>query len=260
MKQTFQMLSTDLKRAFGSIGFLIAAAGIWIVYYSGARTEMLHAPDVLLLFKYSAGASGINTIQILLCVLPYTTSFCSDWNSKYIMPVVIRSGTYRYAWSKIISCALSSGASIALGILLFILPFTLRIPLVSAEAGNFEAFATRTLGGELLQNDHYIAYFAIYIYLAFLSGAFWSVVGLCASAYISNKFVALFTPFIGLYVLSLITYQFPPYLQLNKVTNGDFRIGSTSASLIYATLLIVALLAVVGFFFVKTVKKRLSNE
>jgi hypothetical protein len=260
MAQAFRILSIDLKRAIGSIGFILAVAGVCIVYYAGARSEMRYAPDILLLFKYSTEASGINKILILFCVLPYTTSFCSDWNSKYIRPVVVRIGSNKYAWSKIIVCALTSGISVAMGILLFVLPLMLRIPLVSPAAGNYESFSSEPLGGGLLLNGHYIAYYAMYIYLAFLAGAFWSVVGMGASAYISNKFVALFMPFIVLYMLGFISDKLPKWLQLINITNGDYLIGGTFTSLIYATLLVGVLLAGVGLLFSKTIKMRLANE
>lgn len=261
MKQTLKFLSIDIKRAFCSIGFLISVIGIWLVYYVGARSEISYASDVLLLFKYSTGASGFNKIIILFCALPYTTSFCVDWNSKYIRSISIRMGSKKnYAICKIIACALSSGIAVALGLILFIVPLTFKIPLVSTTGGNFEAFATQTLGGELLVKGHYVMYFAIYIYLAFLSGAFWSLVGLWISAYIPNKFVALFMPFITLYVFNLMTRSFPLCLQFNKVTNGDCLIGGTFMSLIYATVLAITFIIVVGSFFIKATERRLSNE
>ncbi|MBC8059812.1 MAG: hypothetical protein H7Y18_04020 [Clostridiaceae bacterium] len=260
MKETFQVFSMDIKRAFGSIGFFVAVLGVGIVYYTGARTLFGYA-DILLMFKYVTEASSFNHIVILFCVLPYTTSFCSDWNSKYIRLVVIRMGPLKYAVCKIITCAVSSGTAMVLGIILFILPLTLRIPLVDTYSrfSSYESFVT-TLGGGFLLNGHYIMYFAVYIYLMFLTAAFWSIVGLCASTYIPNKFVALFTPFIGLYVLSNITSKFPNWLRLDKVINGECIINGTFVSLIYATLFVTVLIAGVGLLFYENVERRISNE
>lgn len=255
MKKTVQVFCVDVKRAFGSVGFWLATAGVWAVYYAGAR-EVSYAPDILLLFKYSTEASGFNTLLTLLCVLPYTTSFCQDWNSRYIRSLVARSGLPRYAWSRVIACACSAGASVALGSLLFVLSFAFRLPLVSTAGGNYEAFATKTLGGALLLNGYPAAYFAVYIYLAVLAGAFWSVVGLCASAWITNKFVALFAPYIGFFTLGLVSSEWPLALQLTRVTRGDYQPGGTLASLLYATLFVAVLLGAVGFLFVTTIKKR----
>lgn len=260
MKGIFPALSMDIRRAFGSVGFFLAAFGVCMVYYAGARTFFSYA-DILFMFKYATGGSSFNHVLLLFCALPYTTSFCNDWNSKYIRSVVARMGTRRYALCKIISCALSSGTAMVLGIILFTLPLTLRIPLVdtSSRLANYQQFIT-TLGGGFLLNGHFIMYFIVYIYLAFLAAAFWSVLGLCVSAYIPNKFVALFTPFIGLYVLAYITSKFPIWLQLNKITNGDCIINGTFVSIIYATIFVTVLIACVGLLFYKTIERRLSNE
>ncbi len=260
MKQLIRLLAIDVKRAFGSFNFFLAIAGIWIVYYAGARDAMYDSAYVLLLFRYATEASGFNSILFLFCVLPYTTSFCSDWNSKFIRQVVGRAGIHKYALSKVISCAISAGAAATLGILFFLLSCAIKFPLVSPSGNTYENFVTTTLGGELLQSGHYAAYFAIYIYLVCLAGAFWSVVGLCSSAYITNKFVALFTPFIGIYVLSYATYKLPVWLRLNKVTWGEYEIGGVFTSLLYATSFVALLLAAVGFLFFKTAEKRLANE
>ncbi|MBX4262783.1 hypothetical protein KTC96_23275 (plasmid) [Clostridium estertheticum] len=260
MKATFQAISMDVRRAFCSFGFLLAILGVCMVYYAGAMTFFSYA-DILFMFKYATEGSSFNHVLLLFCALPYTTSFCNDWNSKYIRSIIARMGTKRYAASKIISCALSSGTAMVLGILLFIFPLLLRIPLVATNArlANYKQFVA-TLGGSFLLNGHFIMYFIIYIYLAFLAAAFWSVLGLCVSAYIPNKFVALFTPFIGLYVLAYITCYFPIWLQVNKITTGNFIINGTFISLIYATLFVTVLISCFGLLFHKAIKRRISNE
>lgn len=260
MKPIVRVMFIDLQRAFGSISFFLAVVGVAIIYYAGARSEINYAPDVLLLFKYSTEASGFHKLILLFCVLPYTISFCEDWNSNYIKAIVIRSGLRQYAISKMISCAFSAGISVWMGIALFIAPLMVNIPLVSTTAGNYEAFATQTLAGEWLLEGRYLLYFAVYIYLASLAGAFWAVVGLCASAFIPNKFVALFIPFIGFYILVFFTYEFPVWLQLSKIANGDIGIAGTFPSLLYATLLFAVLFFLVGLLFMKMVARRLSHD
>ena len=248
----------DLRRACSSFSFLLAVAGVWIIFYAGAKSELNAAMDVLVLFKYSIEASGVNTLYLLFCVLPYTTSFCTEWSSHYLKSVVIRIGPVKYALSKLVACALSSALAVMLGISIFILSFLARLPLVSTTAPNYKVF-TRTLGGEFLQNGPHIAYFALYILLLSLAGAFWATVGLCASAYLPNKFVALFTPYIGMFALSLLTSGLPPYLQINRITRTGVNMGGTFASLLYSVFFIGILFAGIGFLFVTKIKKRVSE-
>lgn len=259
MKRISNPLSMDLLRSFGSMGFFAAALGITMVCYAGILNELRHASDLLYLFKYSTDSNGFNMLIVLLFVLPYTTCFCSDWNSGFIRLSIVRTGFNKYGFFKVLACALSSGASVALGLALYILSLEPWIKLVDITASNFEFFSVRTLGGEFLLNGQYLKYFMVYIYLGFLKGAFWSVVGLCASAYLPNRFVALCTPFITYYVLSIATYRFPAWLRLNKIFDGLCIIKNTYITLIYATLLILSLITCVGLLFVRTVKRRLTN-
>jgi len=259
MKFIFKCLYMDLKRSFGTIGFLLAVVGVCVVYYSGAWNEIGFSQDILYLYKYSSEVSGFSTLITLFCVLPYTTGFCDDWNSQYIRPLFIRIGATRYGISKVIACALSSGTAVALGLILFIVSLMPWVTFVSKSAGNYEFFATNTLGGVFLLNGQNGMYFAIYIYLAFLAASFWSVFGLCASAYIPNKYVALCTPFIASYILNFVTNRFPVWARLNKIIDGSCIIGGTLLSIFYATLLFSFLTIGVGAIFVKKAKRRIAN-
>jgi fumarate reductase subunit D len=93
----------------------------------------------------------------------------------------------------------------------------------------------------------------------FLSAAFWSVVGLCASSYMPNKFVALCTPFIISFFLNRFTYTFPIWLRLNRISEGMCKFNGTVISLAYATLVYTVLTTVAGLIFVKNAKRRLAN-
>jgi hypothetical protein len=259
MNKSFNTLAMDLRRAFLSRGFWITASAVCILYYIGIWNEIKFAGDFLYLFKYSTDISSLNPLIAMLCVLPYTHSFCSDWNSQYIKFVIVRSGQDSYGISKVIACALSSGCAIALGMILFFISSMPWIKFVSPTATNFSFFSTQTLGGGLLLQGQYFLYLLTYIYLAFLTGAFWSVLGLCASAYIPNKYVALCTPFIAAATISLITVKFPVWLRLDKITEGSCILNGTFFSLSYATLIYTTLTIGAGMLFVKTAKRRMAN-
>lgn len=260
MKQTSQLIVTDCKRAICSTGFVVAVIGIWAVFFWGAKGVMSYAPDILLMVEYAASGSGTNSLVLLFCVLPYTMSFCSDWDSKYIRMIVARVGPFRYTVSKFFSCFFSSWLATAAGILFFILPFSLILPLVSPDAENVQNYvAMSTLQEQMLGQGQFVLYFIIYIFLRSLHNGFWAAVGLCASAYIPNRFVAVFVPYIGFFMLSFVTYQFPTWLRLSKLGTADFTLGGVAFNIIYAILFFAVLLFIMGLLFFQTVKKRVSN-
>ncbi|WP_101696622.1 hypothetical protein [Clostridium minihomine] len=260
MKQTLQLIATDCKRAIFSISFVVSVIGIWIVFSWGAHSVISENTDVLLMVQYASSASGTNNLILLFCVLPYTMSFCSDWDSGYIRLVAARSGSLRYAVSKYFSCFFSSCLATTVGMALFILPVTLNHPLVDASAENLQPYITLpTLEGQLLGQGQFVLYFIIYLFLRSLHNGFWATVGLCASVYIPNRFVAVFIPFIGFYVLKLVTYQFPTWLQLSKLGAANFILGGVGFNIMYAVFFFAALLLLGGLLFVKSVKRRVSN-
>lgn len=260
MNKIFNTLAMDLRRAFLSRGFWVAVVAMCTVYYAGIWNQIKFSEDFLYLFKYSLDASSLDPIITMICVLPYTNSFCSDWNSQYLKFVVIRSDKKSYGISKVIACALSSGCAIALGMILFFMTLIPWIKFVSPTAANFKFFSTQTLGGGLLLQGHYLLYFLTYVYLVFLTGAFWSVFGLSVSAYMPNKFVALCSPFIAEKILFIITSKFPVWLRLDKITQGSCIInGSYFISLSYATIIYTILTIGMGMLFVKAAKRRMAN-
>jgi len=255
MKRQINTLYVDLYRAFGSIEFLTAVFGVCIVYYIGAWSEIKFASDILYLFRYSSTSSTFYLLLVFVSVLPYTTCFCSDWNNEFIKPAMIRTGIREYCFSKVIACSLSSGC----GIIMFLLTLKPWYTLVSPSAGNYQFYATKTLGGSFLLNGQYYKYFIVYILLGFFAGALWSTAGLLVSAFIPDKFVALCSPFIIYYMLNIATMSFPVWLRLNRITEGMCIIGGTFFSLCYAAILFITFISIIGLAFNWAVKRRLAN-
>lgn len=260
MKQTLQLIVADCKRAIISNSFVVSIIGIYIVFFWGTYSVITEDTDVLLMIQYASAASGTNTLVLLFCVLPYTMSFCNDWESGYIRLVTARAGSARYAGSKFFSCFFSSFLATTLGMYLFVLPVTLTHPLVQINSDNLQPYiGMLTLEGQLLGQGHFVLYFILYIFFRSVQNGFWATVGLYASAYIPNRFVAVFIPFIGYFFLSLVTSQLPTWLQLSKLGALNFQLGGIFINIVYAISLFTSLLFLGCSLFVKIVKRRVSN-
>lgn len=83
---------TDLKRAFTSYGFAIGfVVNLIILFKTGASSD---------LFKVSVP---------VICSLPYTTAWLSDYQTGYIKFYLSRTSVTAYSWGKILSCGISGG-------------------------------------------------------------------------------------------------------------------------------------------------------
>ncbi|MBU5485121.1 hypothetical protein KQI86_12325 [Clostridium sp. MSJ-11] len=254
-------LVMDIRRSFLSIGFITSVIGTCFIYFLGDWIDILWGrSDVLTYFFISISIGRVIQFTILLSALPYTISFCTDWNSKYIRPCIMRTGVNKYGWSKVVSCYLSGTMSIALGSWLFIILLMFKFPLVSTSSQYYEA-CKNTMFGQFLIDGRHILYFAFRIHLIVMACGFFSVVGLYISTYLPNKFVALTSPFIVYYFLSQLGHELdlPWYLCVDLIIKGNFQLGGDFINIIYSTLLFAILTIFTGFLFVKGVRRRVSN-
>lgn len=263
MRNFMNMFNTDLYKAIKSWRFLAGVLGTVFVYLLIIKPEIGFGADVLYLYRISVEFIGVYHLMfILMCTIPYSTSFCMDFNSKNIKYSVVRSSVSSYSWSKVLSCAIAGGLTIALGTLVFILCASFFRPLVDSTKGISEAYLATT-GGELLSQGKYILYFSIYIGLSFFKGFVWSVVGLLISAYIPNIFVALSSPFILAYVYRIIAASFHIKFNVEEICNGhvgNFIGGSTLLTLAVGILKIIGITFLLGMAFNRKVKRRIANE
>ncbi|MEW8955936.1 hypothetical protein [Clostridium sp.] len=256
-----RILLMDFRRSFLSFGFIAASVGTCILLFLGDWGDIIRRDsDILSYFNVSVSIGGVLPLIMLLCSLPYTTNFCSDWNSKFLRPTLIRSGVYKYSWSKILMCSLTSFLSIVFGAWLFMIILSFKVPLVNTSAQNYNVYATKTFGS-LLLGGNYITYFALRIYTMAISSSLFAVLGLYISTYIPNKFVALTSPFICFYVLSEVAYGMglPSWLQIELIMKSSFNLGGNFINIIYCSLLFITLTIVVGILFTKNVKRRINN-
>lgn len=242
-----------------------------IIFLGGYEEFFLYAPkaenmDTLHFFDFLRNVGTFETMLIICCVIPYATSFCIDYNSSYIRLLKSRTGENNYIVSKVVSCGISGGLSIALGMLLFIGLVSLQYPLVDTAGGAYQSILMRVSydGAKafesFLLSDLYILYFALQIYLIFIVGAFWSVVGLTVSTLIPNPFVALFSPYILYFLQSIFIKNFPTYLNTINIIQGNYNIGSDIFNFTYATIFIIVLVLLLGIMFGYFAKRRLRDE
>lgn len=263
MRNFMNMLNTDIYKAIKSWRFLAGVLGTVLVYLMVIKPEIKFGTDVLYYYRMSVQFIGVYHLMfILMCTIPYSTSFCMDFNSKNIKYSVVRSSVSSYSWSKVLSCAIAGGLAVALGTIIFILCASFFRPLVDSTRGISESYLATT-GGELLSEGKYILYFSIYICLSFFKGFLWSVVGLLISAYIPNIFVALSSPFILAYAYRIIAAAFHIKFNVEGICNGNvgnFIGGSTLLTLAVGILKIIAITFLLGIAFNRKVKRRIANE
>ena len=196
-------LCAGLRQAILSRGFLIGVLGTALVLLlssvqgilAGFRSAELLSPGFHSDLIMGALSSEAMALALpILAALPYTASFIDDVKSGFIKEYLPRTTVPRYIAGKAVSCAVSGGLALALGVLAaYGLSALLFTPMEAALAESAEAPA-------------YFAEFLGKVLLFFCSGAFWALIGLLFATLTGSRYMAYASPFVIYYVL-IILYE-----------------------------------------------------
>ena len=263
MKNFFRALLTELKCRIFSLGFIIPVIFAALSYITSIIEDLKfmwnNNLDVLYFWDMSQNIGYFTSISILCCTALNCTSFLNDYRSDYYRNAVLRSGKLNYTLSKYLSCVFCGGLTLCIGLELFIFVLMLRFPLVSDDSSYRELYiysADKIFTGELLESGHNVGFFAIYAFLAFLFGALWSAVGICVSSFITDKYVASFSPYVIWYTSrGLLSGMF----KTENIFNGNYNVGGVAGSVLFAVLYFGIVITVLGFIFCIKAGRRCEN-
>lgn len=261
MRLFFKALKTDLKRQIISINFLLMVILASLCYFMSILDELRYlwnstSADVLYFFDIAQNIGYFTSMSILCCTTVNCTSFLRDYHSGYYRHNIMRSGKFNYILSKYISCVITGGLILAVGLALFLFVLAIRFPLISDDSYYLELYirSVETIfPAELLKNGKYVGFFTIYIFLAFIYGALWSGMGIAVSSFITDKYVASFSPYILWFGSSCVLTG---KLRTEIVFKGNYSVGGLYGSLLYAILYFGSIVIVLAIMFCKNAERR----
>ena len=130
----------------------------------------------------------------ILSTLPFAARYVEEIKSKYARSLLYRSSRAAYLAGKIAGCFASGGLVLVLGILLaYALSALILIPMEAPLSNNTEP----------------TNWFQI-LFLFFLSGGLWALVGMTASTWMESRYIAYAAPFVLYYVLIMFYERYFP--------------------------------------------------
>ncbi len=247
---------SGIKQAIVNKSFLISVLACIFIFFSSCFDGILglfnNGTDISSNFRYELILTALKSEAMIfalpiVCTLPFTTSFVDDIKSGYIKLYLHRSTKNHYVISKIISCILSGGLSLVIGILISYI--ILSLSFVPIEILPSESEVTYA----------YILEFTERTLLYFFSGMFWSLIGLLFSTLVKSRYMAYSAPFIIYYVLIILVeryfknlYSFYPKEWL--IPSDKWNIGR-----IAVVILVSELLLLVSVIFFCVAKRRISS-
>lgn len=135
----------------------------------------------------------------ILSTLPFSSIYIDDIKSQFIRVRLIRSNYKSYLCGRIFTCFVLGGGVLVAGIIIaWSLSILLLLPMERLSEESFDALSE--LNGVL--------------FLLFLNGGLWSVMGMAMSSIMESKYIAHISPFVFYYLLVIISerYFFDIYL------------------------------------------------
>lgn len=208
----------------------------------------------------SHALSGFDLFAPILAVLPAATLFCEDYNSGYIKSILNRVEKKQYIQEIAICSSVSGGFAVFLPSLITSIFYIVNgKPNTPENAGiNYFTVFDETVYSQLQFVWDGLLMVILLLVLAFLFGAVWSNVGLCISAFIPNRYIALAAPFALYFITHLIFYRIGFLLVLspvNMLMPATIFIPNMSYPFVYQIVLFV----VVVLIFDRSIRGRLND-
>lgn len=261
MTSFLNVFFTDIKRRVSSPSFIVMAIITALSYLVSSVDELRYSwdysgADVLYFWNIAQNIGYFTSVSILCCTAINCTAFLNDYHSNYYRNCVLRSGKLSYTLSKYLSCVITGGFTLALGLVIFFLILRIKFPFIAEGSSYLEHYIRSSrlmFTGKILESGYYFGFFAVQTMLAFLFGALWSAVGICLSAFITDKYVASFSPYIIWYTSrSILSGIF----KTESIFNGNYNIGGIGGSILWAIAYFGTVIIILGFVFCKKAGKR----
>lgn len=210
---------------------------------------------------YNAHArSGFDLFAPILAVLPATTLFCEDYNSGYIKSILGRAEKKRYISETTICSTIAGGLAIFIPSLIssFLYIANGKLNTVENRAIDYSTVFDETVFSKLQFVWDGLLLVILLLLLSFLFGAIWSNIGLCISAMIPNRYIALAAPFAVYFATHLIFYRIGFLLVLSPV-NTLMPTATFIPNMAFPFVYQAVLFIIVAFACQRVIERRLKN-
>ncbi len=262
-------IRADLKMGIG-YPFLLAVLGVtlgfcfdnWESLRTSINNPLIYSEGSVICVMYyffnsfSFGGVFSTYFAAIMAAIPFACNYCQEVEGGMTIYKISRCGSSAYVRSKFLVASLLGGLTLLLGGLVFILPLTTYLPIVTPgklfESEWIPFYQALAFGNGAL-------YLVIVLYISFLGGALWGSIGLCASAYFPSSYAAVCAPFVVRFMLVQIgrLLKLPDSLRLDRLLTARGTIYSDSVTLILTTGIVLALIFLCCYLFTKRIKRRI---
>lgn len=237
------------RRTLYSICFLLTAMILSIWGFIPNAKDAIYLLGLTL-----SGTANSLLFLCLLPILPFATTFAAEWNDKATNFWLIRLGCLRYSLSKIFVSALSGFLFTASGMLLFLLLFSLKIPL-------FVRSSSGVVYAQFLDSGQPGIYLCFYITHFALSSSLFAVAALWVSTIIPSIFTAIAGPLVIYFAAHRLTttLNIPDYLKAGRIVESISSAGNPVQTLLIKSGVVMVLIFLMSFSIIINIRKKVRH-
>lgn len=250
--------------AITSKNFILTICATFLLYLVTTLKEMLllGRHTVVTVSYFFGVVNNFNSLMDVLLVLSafcYATSFCHDWQHRYVRSIVARVPMNKYCVSRAIACFCTTVIAVFVGICVYVLVLALFYPIylpldeINHAQGAF---------GDLLASNKQITYLLCLSIIKAVSCGMWGTAALLCSAFIPDTLVVVVSPLILKKAYSVLYYVFelPIVFSVDFLSEGLVSMGNWRASFIYPCVFFVLCTVLIGSLFTIKVMRVLRND
>lgn len=254
MKRFLMMLSISCRRAVFSRLFFFGVIGVALIVFLTSYGMIDKQPDVISVVLLSGSGNSLLILGILP-LLPFATTFASEWEERATNFWMIRTGVRSYAVCKILASALSGFLVTFIGMLLCALILLGWLPF-------FSHITTGDAYVPLLEAGMPVRYLLVSAAHLSLSSALFATAAVWISAYMPNRFTALAGPVVLYFTIYRLTrfWDIPSFLNLGALVEGVYHAGTPLASFLVKLATVAVLCVLMGAGIVSQIRRRVLHD
>ena len=254
MKFFIQNIKVNVHQIFFSPLYLISILGTTILVALVMQSYVgIDGNSV----TYLLDLSMPKKIVVILAAIPYSASFCTDWNHQYIQPMISRTGIKSYIFAKFFVNFLFSFSVTFIGLLIAVGIYSFQFPLINYEYQDIGSFSPYQ---SLITNSSPFIYILMKSAVFSLASGTWSAAGMMFSSFIPNYFVTITSTIVFSYIIEEFTTLFPRPFNLYVVTSSQGDYGGATRSFLFFMGIFFLYTLTFGLIFRFQVNRRLLNE
>ena len=192
MKNFKRILLVDLKKAFMSPAIYIVILLLVASYMIDTLPLCIGEETSLCnIIRSKAGGSGaLCLLGFCISVMPFTLQHLKETDNNCIYNYITRSRIFEYSISKITAVCITTFFAVIVSNIIYLFIFLLMDMNIS---DNF-FYLSYQEDHSLIANEKYITFIFLIFLIEALRGVFFSIVSLCMSSFIKNKFLIVSLP------------------------------------------------------------------